>query len=647
VLRELLAATKKNLLRLFRLRVSAGAILFGPLLLIIVIGLAFSNTSLHDIKVGAYAQERTEYVDNILSKLETKGSTFDVEEYTTEAACIKSVKDGKSHICTTFGKAQDGTSSVSFHVDYSRLSLVLILISAMNEHVSAEASVIGADISKSLLDAMHGVSQYVDENDVRLADITGDSATMLANIGEMRKDIAALDMSSPVDPTALDGVAGQASAQRKAIASQQKQVNAEIKSSKTQISQTKAELERTASDLEESQVKMTQGIAQIKASETALQCGSVDVEDLSAYLDDQAGLEQKLTTISRPDCSVLYTMRLNMESMLAQSQTIEQKLDVAITQLDDAEDRLDNFQDDYDEGSDEAIDQIDAAEKQLSAMSAQLKEGNAKVEDLKTMRASLLQQLDDAERSLNASVATLGAVKESLGEAKESLSGVGSLTPEAIVKPFSTDIKSVTGARRQFDFLFPSLLALVIMFVSILAASTIVMKEKNSRAYFRNLIMPAPTFIFFTGAVITTTILAAIQIVVILLIGSLAFDVNIMLNPLLLIAGLLFSVWFFALLGIVFGFLFNSEETTTLISIITGVILFLFSSVIIPMESMDPLLASIARFNPFVLAELLLRNSLLFESPGGFLTPLLLLLAELAVLLVLTLWAITFARKKT
>lgn len=644
MLRELVAATKKNLLRLMRLRVSAAAILFGPLLLIIIIGLAFSNTKLHDITVGTYVGQQNAYVDNIINKLKDSDSTFLVVDYTKENECIQSVKDGKSHICTTFTENRDGTTEVSFHVDYSRLSLVLILINAMNEHVSSEASAIGADISKSLITQMQSVDNYVNENDKRLGNISKDSELMLQNIRKIRSDISGLDVNSSFDASAIEDISDQAAAQKVAIAKQQKSVQSEIAASKTQIAQTKKEIENTKKDLDANQAKLSQGIKQLEASEETLECDQVQVEDLSSFIDDQVALEQKLLSMTRPECSVMYTARKNMQQMLAQSQEVERKLDLAYKQLDDAEKRLNSFEKEYEEGSEEAIDQIDAAQVQLSAMSKQVQQGNAKAAEIRSMRQSLLTQLGDAERSLNTSTKSLSAMQEGLGEVKESLDGVETITPEAIVKPFNTNIESVTGSRRQFDFLFPSLLALVVMFVSILAASTIVMKEKGSRAYFRNLIMPAPTFTFFTGVILTSAILSLIQVIVILLIGAAAFNIDLLSNPLLLFFSLLLSISFFSLLGLLFGFLFNSEETTTLVSIITGVILFLFSSIIIPIESMDPGLAKVAHVNPFVLCEQLLRQALLFND-ASVVWPVTIILVEMGVLFALAMFAIREARR--
>ena len=65
------------------------------------------------------------------------------------------------------------------------------------------------------------------------------------------------------------------------------------------------------------------------------------------------------------------------------------------------------------------------------------------------------------------------------------------------------------------------------------------------------------------------------------------------------------------------GYLFTSEETATLASISVGSIFLFLSSMIIPLESMPSYVMSVAKYNPFVLGENILRESIIFKA--GFL----------------------------
>jgi len=108
-------------------------------------------------------------------------------------------------------------------------------------------------------------------------------------------------------------------------------------------------------------------------------------------------------------------------------------------------------------------------------------------------------------------------------------------------------------------------------------------------------------------------ILIIIQIVVILGISLIFLNDFLPIIPqIILILFLAASV--FTFLGMAIGYLFVSEETAVLGSISLGSILLFFSGVIIPLESVSPLFREITFFNPFVLAEKLVREIVLFKT---------------------------------
>jgi hypothetical protein len=60
---------------------------------------------------------------------------------------------------------------------------------------------------------------------------------------------------------------------------------------------------------------------------------------------------------------------------------------------------------------------------------------------------------------------------------------------------------------------------------------------------------------------------------------------------------------------------FSSQETSTLAAVTLGSIGLFLSDVILPLESMPSYIMNIARFNPFVLSEYLLRSTIVFNTP--------------------------------
>ena len=71
------------------------------------------------------------------------------------------------------------------------------------------------------------------------------------------------------------------------------------------------------------------------------------------------------------------------------------------------------------------------------------------------------------------------------------------------VNDYLTNAQSVESLRDVADYLYPSLIALIISFVGIILTATVVMKERTSDAFFRNIISPAPDYIFLLGTYIT------------------------------------------------------------------------------------------------------------------------------------------------
>ncbi len=256
---------------------------------------------------------------------------------------------------------------------------------------------------------------------------------------------------------------------------------------------------------------------------------------------------------------------------------------------------------------------IDKIKSNLDQASSTRLESNNDIEIAKGLIDSSLNNLNNLETTLNSIDSAIASIQVT--------------NVEDIVNPITTTIKPVTQQNTQLNYLFPSLAVLVIMFISILLSTTIIMMEKHSPAHFRNFITPIKDITFILGTYFTNIILVMLQVVIILAVSSYFFKTNILSSFLNISLLLLIITSLFTFIGMAIGYLFNSEETATLASISIGTILLLLSSTILPLETMPEYVSQIARFNPFVISESLLRKVLLFNPP------VIELLSELAILL--------------
>ena len=123
---------KKNFKILVRSRSSALVILLGPFFIIFLIGAAFNTSSLHNIKVGVYAAQENEILDEIIESM--KDNDFSVTKTTDEEECIDLVKSGAVHLCMSFpgSISKDSLSrEIIFHVDYSKVNLVFTILNVI------------------------------------------------------------------------------------------------------------------------------------------------------------------------------------------------------------------------------------------------------------------------------------------------------------------------------------------------------------------------------------------------------------------------------------------------------------------------------------------------------------------------------------
>ncbi|MDD5133642.1 MAG: ABC transporter permease [Candidatus Nanoarchaeia archaeon] len=197
-----------------------------------------------------------------------------------------------------------------------------------------------------------------------------------------------------------------------------------------------------------------------------------------------------------------------------------------------------------------------------------------------------------------------------------SVSGIEVKDAENIVSPIKTKIEPITTQGANLNYLFPTLLVLIVMFVSMLLSSTSLINEKTTYAYFRNFITPTSDFIFLLGNFFSYWIIVLIELLVIVVASLFFFSQSFLLAALFAFLILALSSVVFILIGMIIGYSFKSSETSNLASISIASVLLFFSNTILPLESLPSWVRDIILFvNPFVLTESALKKVILFGSP--------------------------------
>jgi len=310
----------------------------------------------------------------------------------------------------------------------------------------------------------------------------------------------------------------------------------------------------------------------------------------------------------------------NLESAdlaLDQLESDISKLNMTASQQDDIEDLLSSINEDINDVAalvsgtgqytfSEVESIFDQLEADLNSANSNLAAASSQVSLTGTELSSLKSSMIEVSNSLS-------DVSESLEQIKTDLGGFEVSEAEVISSPLITNIETVSSEKSNLDYVFPILLALVVMFLAIMLGCTLVMIEKNSQAYIRNFLVPLGKVITVLATVITNLIIISFQLVIILLISLLFIPSSLMALPMGFII-LLISAMVFTFIGMVIGYVFTSEETGILASISTGSLFLFLSGVILPIEGMSPGMREFVSLNPYVITERLLREVFIFNS---------------------------------
>lgn len=237
--------------------------------------------------------------------------------------------------------------------------------------------------------------------------------------------------------------------------------------------------------------------------------------------------------------------------------------------------------------------------------------------------------------------------KSVLTNIQQDVDAVKITNAESIVSPIKTSVNAVTSKKTHLSFIFPTIVIMIVMFISILLASTLVIREKTSKAYFRNFITPTASIWFMISLFITNILLVTLQIIVIFSAATYFFQSEFvpLIQPIAILLTVTISV--FILIGMFIGYIFNSEETATLASISVGSIMLFFSNTILPLESLPKYIRDIALFNPFVISQEILKSVILFNANLSiFLNNIYILLAYALFFFVITFFARELTKRR-
>ena len=525
---------KKNLKIIMRSKTSSLIVIFGPLLIILLVGLAFDNSSLYNINIGVYSDKYSPLTEEFINNLnvnEMKTTKMSSEDY-----CLSEIKQGRTHVCIIFPPdmqvSNERTNEIMFYVDYSKINLVYPILDVITERVSRTTTDVSFNLTSVLLSKLQETQAELHNRKNLLIDLTTENTNIKSNLEQISKDLVAMDLKFEGEDLDFDAL---------------KQKTDFLKDQGT------------------------------KAIDRAL--------SILDFVDEKAG-----------------TMLISDDE---NSPTLSSVVTDVIIDLNQIKDAI-NGQ--YNAERTDSVDSIfERVQTNIGLIQARLEKADKD-------RTVLVARIGEVNNIVDSSLAHILALQNSLNKINQNINSIQVTSAAQIVNPISTTIKPIVPEKTHLNYIFPSLIVLIVMFISVILSSTIVVMEKSSDSYFRNLITPTPDSIQFLAVYFTNLIIVMVQVFIILAIASLFFKTEIFHAFWPLMLGMLLIVTFFTLFGILIGFIFHSEETVTIAGVSISSVMLLLSGLILPLENMPESFVTLANLNPFVVSEALLKKILLFTT---------------------------------
>lgn len=520
---KLFSVIQKNFKIFIRSKVSALIIFLGPLLLVSLIGMSFSNSQLPGLTVGTYSSSYNDFTNSIIKKIED--NKFTIHKYDNTDACSNAVKKGDTGICLLFPANMDTTNNeVTFVVDYSKINLVFIVLDVINNRVSERATELRQNYATELL----------------------------TKVVQTRTDL------------------------------QTQKTNAETLSSKQTEAQDTAK--RAASNVNEINPNTDFG------SKFSISDAQSSISSITGRIDDaKSTIKDTKTKVSGSSLSDTEKGVINDDL-----DTANGKLSGALLYL-------------------QGNESISSLEGMLVDLGNSLENAKLQLESIKKKRDAVKGDITTLQGSITESINKVSDLSSSITTMISRIENVQESDSAQLVSPIRTKIEPVTTPETHFNYLFPTLIVLIVMITAILLSSTLVMNEKKSRSFFRNFITPTSDIVFDAGTFLTAFLVILIQLVIFLVISSFFFETKVAasLGSASLLLVLISSA--FILLGMIIGYVFKSEETYVLASITVSALLLFLSSTVMPIESISNSIRQFASFTPFVVSEHALRQVMFFN----------------------------------
>lgn len=179
---------------------------------------------------------------------------------------------------------------------------------------------------------------------------------------------------------------------------------------------------------------------------------------------------------------------------------------------------------------------------------------------------------------------------------------------------------------------YPLLIAIIITFTSLVLSNQFILKGVNHPSYLREIISPTRDINFIITDYFTNMFFIFLQVAILFVVGIFGINSGIGNNLAYSLVVIFLATSIFVLIGMSFGYMFKSQNLSTLFAIFLSILFFVFSDILAPSVLTGPIVNFFIGLNPFVVLNSELSKTMVIGevNPSFYLS-----LIKLFILLVM------------
>jgi ABC-type multidrug transport system permease subunit len=198
---KILTIIWKNLKLLLRSRISALIILLGPLVIILLVSLAFNSSEDAKVNVGYYSPQ---YNDLTLSFVEVlNNSKYSLHQYDSIEECKTSLGTGKAHLCISFPSdfriENNRANQIDFFVDNSKINFFQSVVDSIEFDFNKHALSLTTGMTKELLSKLNQTSGELYDKASIITELKAENADIKKDIEDVEANIKAMNLGFQYD----------------------------------------------------------------------------------------------------------------------------------------------------------------------------------------------------------------------------------------------------------------------------------------------------------------------------------------------------------------------------------------------------------------------------------------------------------------